>query len=373
MNATPVASPVAAFDPDVVARIPLLPAMALSASDLPDGFRLLGERFETSEGVSAFIIHGHSDAAKLGANGFVTHYESAYLEADGNLVIRSWVALFANSSAASASYKIVGTPRRLQLPSGSEAAYDVDNIGDGKAMAGGAATTGIRGNRVNAADISLRIDNMLAGITLEKPGHGPAPSEEEARALATALEARIREALAGETATRVDLRLARAALPLQRIATATLVQDGYLDRIDVVGTGGADGFVSSYVRAATLLQDAANPSSRPWVGLIVTTFDSAEVATAFATHRVSSWADEGGAMEQLPDVANADWLAAMSSSSRRPGAGSERAWRLMAVAGDRVVVIETDGFSRDEWAVALLEAQLACLGSDEICMEVPEA
>jgi len=373
MNATPITGSSTPETTPHAEMLALLPAMALSARDLPDGFRLLGERFETAEGVSTLLIHGHKPAQDLLDNGLVSHYESAYLELEGNLVIRTYVALFASDGEASKSFKLVAAPRRIGLPSGSEAARDLEDFGDGKAMLASGRTTGIRGNAVNASDVTFRIGNLLAGVTLEKPAHGPVANEDDTIAFARALETRVRALLAGETIEQLDIRLARTMLPLQNLANATVVQDGFLDRLDVVGTGGADGFVSCYLRGATLLEGATNPFSRPFLGAIITTFETADDAMAFATNRVSLWPDEKARMIENPTAAGVDWIAGMKATTQRSGGGSENKWRLMAVIADTVVVIETDGFGKQEYAEALLAAQVACLAGDGVCTEVPEA
>jgi len=396
------ASPVV---PWVVDRLDLA-AMALEASDLPDGYRQ--ERFD-DEGytpghrIAAIQTGGTISQAAVTATGVTWYYSSTFRHPNGTDWVLSYLSEFPNADAVTAGFALFEDEERL-------ASHDEEHR-DGPGLSAGEApkesTFGAYpdpatpARRVRYIDATFRVGRVLAGVvvTESRVGEASSPDPVLVEALASTLVKRIEAVLARQVRSGIDLRLPTQMLPL--FATWSWPGnslEGHKSAEEFLGWVRKPAAFAPHYRAgyAVFASVGSAPGGMvhdpPYVDVAVAEFATTEaaagvLATAEALlqrHFGRTVARDEVAAPTVPGVESA-----RAFHSDRPATGGPESLHLMGyevvvVQGTTLVVVSVQ-VDADDLRASLAQAeaaaldlagqQVACLGSDAPCgvVQVPAA
>jgi hypothetical protein len=262
---------------------------------------------------------------------------------------------------------------------------------------------------------SFQHQNLIAGISVERwfdppPDGTPAASpvaadpgqEELATSLATTLDSRITDVLAGVSPAGADLTLPSMVLPIDQLVDGPIaVQGGYKSGLDLLRCGicgeenslvpFADGALGGYSRTVPVgqpMEDAPGEPQPPFISVAVSAFDSPETALAVleAVRATPNDRNTPGPLPRGvrtlaadPTIPGADAGVAFTSVPEDdPSAPSDSAGVDFVVGSWMVTVDVQFGLTGEEAmavAVDLATQQAACLTSGEPCDSIttPEA
>jgi len=340
-------------------------SITLDSATLPGGYIFIGETFLAANQVAS----GDLTAEELTGAGFISQYVSAYRNPDSGFVIRSYVSVWTDAAAAEAGFPMVEDEART-LPEGT-----FTDAGASIGETPGETTTGTYPDpadpsvTVSSTDVTFRIDRFLIGATLETRD-GSEPDAATIDALAGTLEGRATSAIANQSPEGTDLQLVPQALPLAGLGLE--LQAGFLNTGDVEQMYGLQGsalggFNASWTEVIGLGQGDA---LQPFVSTGLSSFGAPEDAAAIIDQigDLTPNADQFAPVDGVAiDGANA--VAAFSFTSAATGATEPDSFRIVAVAGAMLVVVDVQGAPSVEVAQAtatqLATAQLACIGAAE--------
>jgi hypothetical protein len=413
-------SPMGTRAQDQAAASPLdLAAMALAADDVPAGF--FDDYFELwtpGESFADFVSGGTPAPA-----GLERLYQSFYFSPDEGMGIVSFLLEFASAGEAEAGASIVDAMLRPPLPEG-------ETIGPshepGPGVGEAPQTTTIvaydtwasDGPRVEVIATSFRREQLIAGVAVEHwtdppqlaegtPSAspvaspiaspvGPDPEQQElAASLASVVDNRITDVLAGVSPAGADLALPGMTLPIEQLGDASLpVIGGYKSGADLLRCGicGEENSLVPFESTAlggfsrTMpvgpLQDGE--PSPPFVSVAVSSYASPEDALAVleAIRLAPNDRPTPGPVPRGnrtlavdPVVPGADSAVAFLATSDpdNPDAPIDSAGVDFVVGAWLVTIDVQGGLTGDEAmavAVDLASQQAVCLTSGEPCAEV---
>ena len=347
--------------PDVALRAQMA-SITLDGSALPGGYVFVGETFLTAEQVAS----GDVTSDDLTGAGFVSQYVSTYRNPDNGFEITSYVSAWTDAAAAEAGFEIIEDEARIHPDA---------ELTDGEATVGESpreSTSGTfpdAGNEsvtVTTSDTTFRVDRFLVGVALETRD-GSEVDVETVNSLAGTLEGRATAAIGNQNPERTDLALVPQALPLFGIGA--VLQAGFLGTGDVESMYGLQGsalggFNASWTEAVGLGEGDA---LQPYVSVSLTSFGSADDARAIID-QIGDLAPDVPNVESVDgvEVAGSDAVAAFRFPSQATGAAEADSFRIVAVSGTTLVVIDVQGAPSvdvaQEAATQLATAQLGCLG-----------
>jgi hypothetical protein len=340
-------------------------AITLDSASLPGGYVFSGETFLTAEQVAT----GDLAAGDLTDAGFQSQYLSVYTNPDSGYIISSYVSIWSDSDAAKAGFEFLED---------ESATHPDGTLEDGDAGVGEApreTTTGTYPDpaaadvTVSVMDTTFRVDRYLVGVSLETRDGTPADGA-TVSTLAGTLEARATAAVSDANPEGTDLALVPQAVPLAGYGTE--LQAGFLSANEVEQMYGLQGSALGGLTASW--NDAIGLGSgdalQPYIAAGITSFGSDDAAAAIVDQLAELAPDVPGA-EAVTDVSldGAAAVAASSFPSQATGATEPDSFRIVAVVGSNLIVVDVQGApSVDvarETAEALATAQIGCLGQSE--------
>jgi len=392
-----------------------LAAMALAADDVPAGyFDDYFELWTPGEGFADFVSGGTPAPA-----GLERLYQSFYFSPDEGMGIVSSLLEFDSAEDAEAGASIVDVMLRPPLPEG-------ETIGPshepGPAVGEEPQATTIvtydtwasDGPRVEIIATSFRRERLIAGVAVERwidppqlaeetPSASPVASpvvpdpeqQEQAASLASVVDDRITDVLAGVSPAGADLALPDMTLPIDQLGDASLpVIGGHKSGIDLLRCGicGEENSLVPFASTAlggfsrTMpvgpLQDGE--ASPPFVSVAVSAYASPEDAMAAldAIRREPNDRPTPGpvprgnrTLADDPGIVGADSALAFLAASdpETPDAPIDGAGVDFVVGAWLATIDVQEGLSGDDAmaiAVDLATQQAACLAFGEPCAEV---
>jgi hypothetical protein len=386
-----------------------LAAMALTADELPPGFRRgIGDTY-TPGNLYGIVFAPHVSNEHLLAAGFLRNYETYYDAIDELASISVDIDEYATPEGAMAGFAVF-TEETVPAPNFavlSKTELPGPAVGvDPKAFT--LTTYQYRDGTISHfVDASFRVENLIARIAYERfaapsgsgmPAAGagtPAALDarqmeqvEQVAAMAATLATRIEAVLAGETPPGTDLDLAAHVLPLAQLPSVWNGQgwEGYRDAAVVLGSDGplletfAADFESGYGRTVSV--GTGSSPHPPYLSVAVARFATEEAARRLldAVHDAPGALPPTGpfgpgaqhtAIEDLT-VPGADAALAWTSAldEQDPAAPIDSA-TVVFVAGSRFVSITAQGLDSPAAARAAAEdlaaQQAACLRTEHPC------
>jgi hypothetical protein len=389
--------------------------MALAADDVPAGyFDDYFELWTPGESFADFVSGGTPAPASL-----ARIYQSFYFSPDEGMGIVSFLLEFASAEEAEAGASIVDAMLRPPLPEGATIGPSHE---PGPAVGQEPQTTTFvtydtwasDGPRVEIVAASFRHEQLIAGVAVERwvdppqlaeatPSAspvaspvGPDPEQQElAASLASVVDSRITDVLAGVSPAGADLELPVMTLPIDQLGDASLpVIGGYKSGADLLRCGicGEENSLVPFASAAlggfarTMpvgpLQDGE--PSPPFVSVALSAFASPEDALAVLEAARLEPNDRptpgpvprgNRTLADAPAIPGADSALAFLATSdpENPDAPIDSAGVDFVVGAWLVTIDVQGGLTGDEAmavAVDLATQQAACLTSGEPCAEV---
>ncbi len=337
-------------------------SITLDSASLPGGYVFTGEAFLTAEQIAG----GDISAEELTGAGLASYYVSAYRSPDTGHEISSYVSAWSDAAAAEAGFAIVEDEGR----SNPDGAFEDVEAAVGESP--GETTTGTYPDSnddtvtVTTADVTFRVDRFLIGSSLETRD-GTTPDIQIVNALAATLEGRTTAAIGNENPVGTDLALVPQVMPLSVLGVE--LQAGFLGAGDVEQMYGLQGsvlggFTASWAEAVGL---GSEDAQHPYLSVGVTSFGTEKDANAIID-QIDNLAPDVANAEAVEDVeiAGVDTLAAFRFPSLATGASDADSFRIVAVSGSTLVVIDVQGAPTaevaQETAIQLATSQIACLG-----------
>jgi len=383
-----------------------LAAMSLAPDDVPSGFfDEYSEQETPANWISALILAGEATPA-----GLERWRQTFYFNPEQASGIYVYLLEFASPAQAEAGAGIIEAALRPPLPEGTTIG---PTFGPGPAVGEEPRTTTFvtydtweaGGPRVDAIAASFRRDGLVAGVSVERWVDPPAADatpvapdsaqEQLAMSLATTLDGRITDVLAGIAPAGADLTLPGAVLPIDQLAGDPLpVLGGYTSGIDLLRcgicgeenslVGFADAALGGFSRTVVVGPLVDGEPTPPFVSVAVSAFDSPEDALAVleAIRQAPNDRPTPGPIPRGAKTLAADPAIPGSTSAlafhaamdeEDPNAPIDSAG-VDFVLGDWLVTVDVQGgLSADDAmaaAVDLASQQSACLTSSDPCDSV---
>jgi len=355
--------------PDVGLRAQMA-SITLDGASLPGGYVFTGEAFLTAEQIASAEI----GADELTDAGLVSYYVSTYRSPDSGYEISTYVSAWSDADAAEAGFEIVEDEGRSNSDGTFEDAEAIVGESPSETTTGTYPDSNDDSVTVTTADATFRLDRFLIGASLETRD-GATPDVQIVNALAATLEGRATAAINNGNPVGTDLELVPRVLPLSGLGIE--LQAGFLGAGDVEQMYGLQGsvlggFTASWAEAVGL---GDLDALQPYISVGVTSFGAEEDAAAII-EQIDNLAPEVPNAEEVDgvEIEGVDALVAYSFPSLATGADDADSFRLVAVAGSTLVVIDVQGApdmeTARETATLLATTQVGCLG--ETSCAVPE-
>ncbi len=355
--------------PDVGLRAQMA-SITLDGASLPGGYVFTGEAFLTAEQIASAEI----GADELTDAGLVSYYVSTYRSPDSGYEISTYVSAWSDADAAEAGFEIVEDEGRSNPDGTFEDAEAIVGESPSETTTGTYPDSNDDSVTVTTADATFRLDRFLIGASLETRD-GATPDVQIVNALAATLEGRATAAINNGNPVGTDLELVPRVLPLSGLGIE--LQAGFLGAGDVEQMYGLQGsvlggFTASWAEAVGL---GDLDALQPYISVGVTSFGAEEDAAAII-EQIDNLAPEVPNAEEVDgvEIEGVDALVAYSFPSLATGADDADSFRLVAVAGSTLVVIDVQGApdmeTARETATLLATTQVGCLG--ETSCAVPE-
>jgi hypothetical protein len=355
--------------PDVGLRAQMA-SITLDGASLPGGYVFTGEAFLTAEQIASAEI----GADELTDAGLVSYYVSTYRSPDSGYEISTYVSAWSDADAAEAGFEIVEDEGRSNPDGTFEDAEAIVGESPSETTTGTYPDSNDDSVTVTTADATFRLDRFLIGASLETRD-GATPDVQIVNALAATLEGRATAAINNGNPVGTDLELVPRVLPLSGLGIE--LQAGFLGAGDVEQMYGLQGSVLGGLTAswaeAVGLGDL--DALQPYISVGVTSFGAEEDAAAII-EQIDNLAPEVPNAEEVDgvEIEGVDALVAYSFPSLATGADDADSFRVVAVAGSTLVVIDVQGApdmeTARETATLLATTQVGCLG--ETSCAVPE-
>lgn len=355
--------------PDVALRAQMA-SITLDGASLPGGYVFTGEAFLTAEQIAS----GDIAADELTEAGLVSYYISAYRSPDSGHEISTYVSAWSDADAAEAGFEIVEDEGRANPDGTFEDAEAIIGESPSETTTGTYPDSNDDSVTVTTADVTFRLDRFLIGSSLETRD-GATPDVQIVNALAATLEGRATAAINNGNPVGTDLELVPQVLPLTGLGIE--LQAGFLGAGDVEQMYGLRGSVLGGLTAswseAVGLGDL--DTLHPYISVGVTSFGAEEDAAAII-EQIDNLAPEVPNAEEVDgvEIEGADALVAYSFPSLATDADDADSFRIVAVTGATLVVIDVQGApdleTAQETATLLAVTQVGCLG--ETSCAVPE-
>jgi len=355
--------------PDVGLRAQMA-SITLDGASLPGGYVFTGEAFLTAEQIASAEI----GADELTDAGLVSYYVSTYRSPDSGYEISTYVSAWSDADAAEAGFEIVEDEGRSNPDGTFEDAEAIVGESPSETTTGTYPDSNDDSVTVTTADATFRLDRFLIGASLETRD-GATPDVQIVNALAATLEGRATAAINNGNPVGTDLELVPRVLPLSGLGIE--LQAGFLgagDAEQMYGLQGSvlGGFTASWAEAVGL---GDLDALQPYISVGVTSFGAEEDAAAII-EQIDNLAPEVPNAEEVDgvEIEGVDALVAYSFPSLATGADDADSFRVVAVAGSTLVVIDVQGApdmeTARETATLLATTQVGCLG--ETSCAVPE-
>jgi len=355
--------------PDVGLRAQMA-SITLDGASLPGGYVFTGEAFLTAEQIASAEI----GADELTDAGLVSYYVSTYRSPDSGYEISTYVSAWSDADAAEAGFEIVEDEGRSNPDGTFEDAEAIVGESPSETTTGTYPDSNDDSVTVTTADATFRLDRFLIGASLETRD-GATPDVQIVNALAATLEGRATAAINNGNPVGTDLELVPRVLPLSGLGIE--LQAGFLGAGDVEQMYGLQGsvlggFTASWAEAVGL---GDLDALQPYISVGVTSFGAEEDAAAII-EQIDNLAPEVPNAEEVDgvEIEGVDALVAYSFPSLSTGADDADSFRVVAVAGSTLVVIDVQGApdmeTARETATLLATTQVGCLG--ETSCAVPE-
>lgn len=338
-----------------------LAAMALPTKDLPDGFALSIENYQSGQAYAENIFSDQRDVTRLLNTGLSVIYDSQYTNETGDEAIRSYIEQYDSVNGATSGFRILEDESSLQSTSSTYSDQPLEGVGDNP---GEITTYRLKAQNDNPAtdgvDVTFRVDTYIVGVTIESTNGAP-PAQADAITRARALQTRVQAVLNGDEIQGID-----RSLPLKLLEFAP-VNEGYVSDADTYGPAATaelfKAYQSGYTRAGLLGQGAS--------------------ALPLLTDTVSTWAAEDGVLAlisggdqyqpaypetesvDIDPIAGATAVAAFHFVSPLGNRKAIDSYRILATDGDDLITIEVQSAENEAIAKGLAikyaKAQLACL------------
>lgn len=315
-------------------------AVALTTSDLPTGYSLVGETF----------LPLPSDL-----DGVTAHYVSVYTNTESGEQIRSYVYGFASEEQAQAGFAALESEDTDTL---SDEALD---LGSGESE----LTTGTYQNAndeaIGTADATFVQGALVLGVAVDS-GDDTAVDPQLARDLAATVDTRAQAVVAGDTT--LDLSLPAKIVPIA--SGGTVLQAGFITASEAEAIYGTQGSAiasadTTYVQTIGYGEGGAAPRVTIGLSTYASTDDAARVVEQ-ADQIIPPLADQ----EQVEDIAvdGAESVVAYRYTSRDGATSSRESFRIIFSQGETVTVVDVQGAPDSETAQAAANAitapQLTC-------------
>lgn len=345
-------------------------SITLDGASLPGGYVFTGEAFLTAEQIASAEI----GADELTDAGLVSYYVSTYRSPDSGYEISTYVSAWSDADAAEAGFEVVEDEGRSNPDGTFEDAEAIVGESPSETTTGTYPDSNDDSVTVTTADATFRLDRFLIGASLETRD-GATPDVQIVNALAATLEGRATAAINNGNPVGTDLELVPRVLPLSGLGIE--LQAGFLGAGDVEQMYGLQGsvlggFTASWAEAVGL---GDLDALQPYISVGVTTFAAEEDAAAIIA-QIDNLAPEVPNAEEVDgvEIEGVDALVAYSFPSLATGADDADSFRVVAVAGSTLVVIDVQGApemeTARETATLLATTQVGCLG--ETSCAVPE-
>ncbi|CAN5845430.1 hypothetical protein BH24CHL3_BH24CHL3_06500 [soil metagenome] len=345
-------------------------SITLDGASLPGGYVFTGEAFLTAEQIASAEI----GADELTDAGLVSYYVSTYRSPDSGYEISTYVSAWSDADAAEAGFEVVEDEGRSNPDGTFEDAEAIVGESPSETTTGTYPDSNDDSVTVTTADATFRLDRFLIGASLETRD-GATPDVQIVNALAATLEGRATAAINNGNPVGTDLELVPRVLPLSGLGIE--LQAGFLGAGDVEQMYGLQGsvlggFTASWAEAVGL---GDLDALQPYISVGVTTFAAEEDAAAIIA-QIDNLAPEVPNAEEVDgvEIEGVDALVAYSFPSLATGTDDADSFRVVAVAGSTLVVIDVQGAPEMETArvtaTLLATTQVGCLG--EMSCAVPE-
>ncbi|MGI8963985.1 MAG: hypothetical protein ACR2GI_05725 [Thermomicrobiales bacterium] len=345
-------------------------SITLDGASLPGGYVFTGEAFLTAEQIASAEI----GADELTDAGLVSYYVSTYRSPDSGYEISTYVSAWSDADAAEAGFEVVEDEGRSNPDGTFEDAEAIVGESPSETTTGTYPDSNDDSVTVTTADATFRLDRFLIGASLETRD-GATPDVQIVNALAATLEGRATAAINNGNPVGTDLELVPRVLPLSGLGLE--LQAGFLGAGDVEQMYGLQGsvlggFTASWAEAVGL---GDLDALQPYISVGVTTFAAEEDAAAIIA-QIDNLAPEVPNAEEVDgvEIEGVDALVAYSFPSLATGTDDADSFRVVAVAGSTLVVIDVQGApemeTARETATLLATTQVGCLG--ETSCAVPE-
>jgi hypothetical protein len=398
-EATPAAAPAAtAGEVD-------LAAMALSAEDLPPGYRRFWGGVLAPGEIYGDIFASHLSQERLAETGHIRSYEDDYGVWNSGEFMHIYIDEYATAEGAAKGFEIFED--EANVPPGDTVLSMEDRPLPGVGEEPSELTVGAviyeDGTFSQSVGSAFRIGNLNAGVVLEylsfpdesgtpvaTPASAASPDPEQIRLveeMSAKLAARIEAVLAGETPSGVDPELAAKVLPLQQFPHAWrgISWEGYEASETMIGFEGAlTRFAPDYRSGFSrmIMMGTGDDFPPPYVSVGVSEFASPTAATDMLTAIRETPGDlptpavsPRGAKRELvddPTIPGADAALAFRSAldEEDPEAPFDSAG-VDFVVGPYLVTVDVQGVDSAEAAMAAAEdlamQQAACLTAEGPC------
>ena len=340
-----------------------LAAIPLITSDLPDGFRFVGEGYLTAGQAGGVGV----DPAALTDAGFAGMYLSTYHNNATGAHIFSYASVWTDEAAAESGFALL-EDETVTNPGADMTDTDLD-AGSGSAE----LTTGTRdvdGTVRAVVDATFVIDRFVVGVSAETAQDEPMDAS-AMQALVETLESRANAVVEGQSPDGTDLSLPPSVLDIRPLGDE--IQVGFLSASETETIYGVSGSSLSNITAS-------------WVSG-VRTGDGDGPAVVIAASRFGDGETAARAVEQSADlvpltidpqpvdivIEGADAVEGYQYVSLNSADGAVDSFRGVMQVGSTMVVVDVQGAASVEVAQAavtnMLTAQVACSGGT---CELPE-
>lgn len=330
-----------------------LAAIPLITSDLPDGYRFIGEGFLPEDGTGVPNV----GPAALVEAGFDGLYVSGYQNPDANGSITSYVSAWTDAAAAEQGFALL-EDEAVTNPDADLTDSELD-AGTGSAE----LTTGTLGDDGAIADATFVVDRYVVGVEIRTPADG-AMDDAGIQALVDALEARVNAVVQGQSPEGTDLALPPTVLDIRPLGGE--IQAGFLSASETETLYGVSGSSLSNITASWVAGVSTGDGEGPAVVIAASTFGDADTA-ARAVEQSGDLVPV--AIEPQPvDIAIEGADAVRGYQYVSPGSpdGAVDSFRGVMLVGSTVIVVDVQRAASVEVAQTavtnLLTAQVACTG-----------
>ncbi len=340
-----------------------LAAIPHITSDLPDGYRFVGEGFLTA----AQTGHPDIEAATLTDAGFAGMYLSIYHNDRTGASISSYASAWTDAAAAEQGFALL-EDESSSSPDGGTTDAELD-AGTGSAE----LTTGtidVDGTTRAVSDATFVVDRYIVGVSVETAPDG-AMDAAGIQALVESLEGRASAVVQGQSPEGTDLALPPGVLDIRPLGTE--LQAGFLSAGETETIYGVSGSSLSNITASWVSGVVTGDGEGPAVVIAASTFGDADTA-ARAVEQSGDLAPV--AIEPQPvdyAIEGADAVRGYQYASPGAADGTVDSFRGVMLIGTTVIVVDVQGAASVDVAQAavtdLLTAQVACGGGT---CELPE-